>query len=201
LPQFCPFFAGRYAPYYVNEGDHRNGWSGVDRPIHSACCWFLESPRSVEEEKNKMMTHGFHALKILTAAVVLALGVANAQSRIVASVPFDFEVANRYMERGEYTFTIDLSRATVLVQGHGNDSAAFALSHSTQAGKIDQDAKLIFNRYGDRYFLSQVRSAGMADGRELQQSRKERELLDTSSTKPAIVALIVKARGVAKAAP
>ena len=148
-----------------------------------------------------MMTHGFHALKILTAAVVLALGVANAQSRIVASVPFDFEVANRYMERGEYTFTIDLSRATVLVQGHGSDSAAFALSHSTQAGKIDQDAKLVFHRYGDRYFLSQVWSASMADGRELQQSRKERELLDTNSTKPAIVALIVKARGVAKAAP
>src|SRR6516162_8656863 len=85
--------------------------------LHAAGFW--SQPRSVEEEKNKMTTHGFHALKTLTAAVVLALGVANAQSRIVASVPFDFEVANRYMERGEYTFTIDLSRAPVLVQGHG----------------------------------------------------------------------------------
>ena len=135
----------------------------------------------------------FKALRTLTAWGALAICNAYGQSpRIVAKVPFDFVVANRNMEPGEYTFTIDLVQSTVLVRGSADDSAAFALSYTAQTGKMHEDAKLVFNRYGDRYFLSQVWPAGVADGRELVQSTKERELAKNLK-QPEIVALIVKA--------
>ena len=134
-------------------------------------------------------------LKTLTAWAAFAISVAYAQSStIVAKVPFDFVVANRNMEPGDYRFTIDLVQATVLVRGAADDSAAFVLSCTAATGTTYHDAKLVFHRYGDRYFLSQVWPAGVADGRELVQSHKERELA-RNTRKPEIVALIVKAGG------
>jgi hypothetical protein len=139
-----------------------------------------------------MMRNFVNAVKTLAAWAALAICVAYAQSsKIVAKVPFDFVVANRNMEPGEYTFTIDLVQSTVLVRGAADGSAAFALSYKAQTGTMHQDSKLVFNRYGDRYFLSQVWPSGVADGRALVQSTKERELAK-NPRKPEIVALIVK---------
>ena len=38
------------------------------------------------------------------------------------------------------------------------------------------DTKLVFNRYGDQFFLSQVWMAGRTDGQELIKTRRERLL-------------------------
>ncbi len=74
-----------------------------------------------------MIKNFVNAVKTLAAWAALAVCVAYAQSsKIVAKVPFDFVVANRNMEPGEYTFTIDLVQSTVLVRGAADGSAAFA---------------------------------------------------------------------------
>ena len=38
------------------------------------------------------------------------------------------------------------------------------------------ESKLIFNRYGNKYFLSQIWTAGSKSGRELPKSQRETEL-------------------------
>jgi hypothetical protein len=42
-------------------------------------------------------------------------------------------------------------------------------------------ARLVFNKYGDTYFLSQVWSSGYAQGSALYQSKTERELARTTA--------------------
>src|SRR5204862_475153 len=81
----------------------------------------------------------------------------------------------------------------------GNGSAMFALSYAAQAGKTSENARLIFKRYNDRYFLWQIFPAGTSAGRELQPSRREQEMAK-SSGKPEIVSLLVSSSGVRRAA-
>jgi hypothetical protein len=42
--------------------------------------------------------------------------------------------------------------------------------------EIQTASKMIFNRYGDRYFLSEVWTAGYSRGRQLLKSAREMEL-------------------------
>lgn len=132
-----------------------------------------------------------NALKGLSVLGVLAVACVFAQSnhKIIATVPFDFVVMSKQMAAGTYDVTTDLSRGTVLVNGEENGSAGFALTFTALAGKTQEHAKLVFKRYGDRYFLSQVWPAGTDWGREIQTSKLEQELARNTG-KPEIIALL-----------
>ena len=74
-----------------------------------------------------------------------------------------------------------------------------ALSMAAHAGKISDQAKLVFKHYGDRYVLSQVWPAATHDGREFPPSTLEKELA-RSTGKPEIVSLLIAGPGVRKPA-
>jgi hypothetical protein len=50
-------------------------------------------------------------------------------------------------------------------------------TQGVEARREQDQTKLVFHRYGDQYFLSQVWTAGESDVRELWKSRAERELI------------------------
>jgi len=142
----------------------------------------------------------FNTLKAFSACAMLAVSCLSAQSdhKTITAVPFDFMVGNRHMAAGTYDITIDQS--TVLVRGEENGLASFALAFWAHADKTQERAKLVFKRYGDRYFLSQIWYPGTNEGRELAVSKIERELARNSG-KPEIVALLATVPKVHKAAP
>ena len=131
----------------------------------------------------------FNMLKAFGACAVLAVSCLSAQSdhKTTAAVPFDFMVGNRHMPAGTYDITS--GQSTLLVRGEDNGSASFVLSFSAYAAKTQEQAKLVFKRYGERYFLSQVWYPGSDQGRQLQVSKVERELA-MNSGKPEIVTLL-----------
>ena len=55
----------------------------------------------------------------------------------------------------------------MLVQSKDAASSAIVLTTATQAGKISDVGKLVFNRYGDQYFLSKIWVPSSDTGREL----------------------------------
>ena len=58
-----------------------------------------------------------------------------------------------------------------------------------QARKISDVGKLVFNRYGDQYFLSKIWAPSSDTGRELPKSRLEREVAQRlSEGGPTVVA-------------
>jgi len=113
----------------------------------------------------------------LLAVVLLATGLATAQMDrpIKANIPFDFVVGKTALPAGEYRVSrlSDLGVLSLV----GDAGAAMVGSHAIQANASSGSTKLIFHRYDDQYFLSQIWVEGENRGSELPKSNLEKELL------------------------
>ncbi len=113
----------------------------------------------------------------LLAMILLAVGSVYAQmsSPIKVKIPFDFTAASATLPAGEYrVMTASVSGTLAII---GRDSASgFAGSHAAQANAPSSATKLVFHRYGDRYFLYQVWVENEKCGRELPATKLEQEL-------------------------
>ena len=95
------------------------------------------------------------ALALFTiAALATSTGAFAQQPGMKANIPFDFTVGNTWLPAGEYTISSPL-QTVIAVRNSDNTSAATVVSnHSNyEAGK---GSKLVFLKYGDRYFLHRV---------------------------------------------
>jgi len=133
------------------------------------------------------------ALKALSASALLASCLcAQPGQMLTAKVPFDFTVGNQHFDAGAYTVSTGVAQSTILVRGEENGSARFVMTISTQADNVPERPKLVFNRYGDHYFLSQVWIGGTNLGRQLPLSKVEREIA-RNIKKPETVSLLASA--------
>lgn len=109
-------------------------------------------------------------------ALVTAVVSANAQSARVsiAKVPFEFNVGDKALPAGKYIVRATMESAALLVAGE--DASAVRLTHTIISSKTPDRGKLVFHRYGDRYFLSEVWDAGEKTGRQLLKSKQERNI-------------------------
>ena len=116
---------------------------------------------------------------ILMLAAVLTVGAqaqtASAQ-RVLAAVPFEFNVGNTTLPAGKYVITVlnpTSDRRILQVRSTDGRSSAMILT-SGVIGKAADDSKLVFHRYGDRYFFAQARMAGDSTTLAAVKSRAER---------------------------
>ncbi len=114
-------------------------------------------------------------------AMLMASVPVRAQSTTVVgrvNIPFSFIINNRTIPAGEYTIERPLQgtdQAILIRRGDGRAIGMF-LTHSVQTSASSDLGKLVFHRYGDQYFLSQVWTGGDNVGLELTRSRRERVL-------------------------
>ena len=119
------------------------------------------------------------ALTMLSLIVTFAVTSANAQSgahfiRIV--IPFEFIIKGETLPAGVYIVKRVASEKpeTLLLSSADGGSRVYILTKSVQANTRSSGSKLVFQQYGDQYFLSQVWEAGENEGRQLFKSRGER---------------------------
>ena len=140
-------------------------------------------------------------LSIFTAlvlfAALLAVGAEARSSRsLVVNVPFDFHVAGKTLPAGQYIVerTTQASADGLSLRSVDKDMGVFVLTSTVQSNWRQHKSRLVFNRYQDKYFLSQLWTSGEASGRELIKSDSERaasrEIAKTGA-KPERVAIIV----------
>ncbi|MCM3873430.1 MAG: hypothetical protein ND895_22335 [Pyrinomonadaceae bacterium] len=119
---------------------------------------------------------------ILVGAVALITAVdsANGQSShttVSAKVPFEFRVGGNALPAGDYTVRTMTDAGSVLgITNQDNDRTTLRLTNPIQTAKISKKAKLVFHRYGQTYFLSEVWSGRENTGRRLLKSKQEREM-------------------------
>jgi len=123
-----------------------------------------------------MKLHGSALLVVLALTMV---GESAAQTiRMKADVPFEFIVNGSTLPPGQYTIqsfgTAD--GKTLLLRNADKNENATVNSFNVESRKSASQTKLIFHRYGDRYFLSQVWVAGNERGHALPKSHREAEL-------------------------
>jgi hypothetical protein len=119
------------------------------------------------------------------AVLFLATATAFTQSSVAikGKIPFDFQVGTVTMPAGDYIVKTGYSGGAISIQTPNHAKGVWVLSNSLVKNNNGRGvAKLCFNRYGSRYFLSQVWDYDGTSGRELPKSLLEREL--AASTRP-----------------
>ena len=100
----------------------------------------------------------------LSAAAVLGTTGLYAQSSAVANVPFGFTVDTVSLPPGDYELRALSSGGPVIQIVNLNTRRTVMVmapaSGSTHKGQPTDSGKVIFHRYGDRYFFSEVWSPG-----------------------------------------
>jgi hypothetical protein len=82
--------------------------------------------------------------------------------RVIASIPFAFNVGKTTLPAGKYTITVlnpASDRKTLQIRSLNGRASAIVLT-TTSNGHASDNAKLVFERYGDEYFFSQAQMAG-----------------------------------------
>ena len=128
----------------------------------------------------KELLKGFTMLMLVVAlALATEVASANAQSanRIAADIPFDFSVGYKIMPAGGYTVkTVSSTGNALMIQTADGRMAAVRLSDETERAKNIPQARLVFHRYGERYFLAEVWNGFDKTGRQLLKSQEESSL-------------------------
>ena len=115
---------------------------------------------------------------IVTLALTTAVASANAQShanKVVANVPFEFSVGYKALPAGTYSVQSIVSAGDgLLIQSTDGKISALRLSDATRRIKEKPQARLVFHRYGERYFLAEVWNGVDDIGRQLLMYEDER---------------------------
>ena len=140
--------------------------------------------------------------QILVASTMLSLVVTVMVTRVSAQsshyfrviVPFEFEISDKRFPAGEYIVRRVSSDSPqwLAITSVNARTRQTVLTHKIRSGTLESESKLVFRRYGDQYFLSQIWEAGDSDGHELLTSRGEarlQRLMAKNSAKPEMVAV------------
>ena len=100
-------------------------------------------------------------LIIIVFAGVLAIN-AQAQTKLIANIPFAFSAGKTTLPAGRYTITVlnpTSDRKILQIRSVNGRSSAVVLTTGIIRNASDK-AKVIFERYGDRYIFAQAQMAG-----------------------------------------
>lgn len=113
---------------------------------------------------------------VLTFAFLIFSVSAFAQygTRMQVEIPFNFNVGNEKLTAGNYEIN-RISTTSFLFRNKTGSVTVLAQAPLTfETAKNSTIEKLIFNRYGDRYFLRQIFSTRNNVGRALYESKSEK---------------------------
>ena len=95
------------------------------------------------------------AIALLAIASLALVGTSFAQSKGVrADVPFAFTVGNQLLPAGDYTIQTE-SQGLIAIKNHDKPIAVLTLVDRDGA-KAQNPGKLMFHKYGNQYFLSEI---------------------------------------------
>jgi hypothetical protein len=118
---------------------------------------------------------------MLTIALAAVAAQAQSANQMKANIPFRFIIGNQTRPAGEYTVRYvnqDSGKTALLFRSMDGKTSRIVNMNTTQQGEGEAKASLVFNQYGDSYFLSQVWTGGDQYGLSLPKSRTERQLKD-----------------------
>ncbi|HXN21425.1 MAG TPA: hypothetical protein VOA41_01625 [Candidatus Dormibacteraeota bacterium] len=121
-----------------------------------------------------MKTRVFMIASLLMLSMIAAAQVVQAQN-LVANIPFEFVMNEARLPAGEYYVVHQGYNGAVRLINREDGASAIVLTMPTRATRRTE-SKLIFNRYGNNYFLSKIWSSESATGSQLPKSPREKEL-------------------------
>jgi hypothetical protein len=125
---------------------------------------------------------------VILMAVALVVNV-SAQNKARADVPFDFIVGDKVLPAATYDIS-EINSQALAIRNAGN--GAMVLFQPAD-GKQHMQSKMVFHKYGDRYFLYQIWNADSV-GLQVRKSKLEKEqaLADNQASAPQEVVVALR---------
>ena len=129
-------------------------------------------------------TKRYRNLRALFIALIFAVAMhpSKSQAQIIgkleADIPFQFQVGNTELPPGQYNIhMLENSDLTIMEisSADGKKSAVFDV-RDDDANAPPSENELIFNKYGDRYFLSELFDESNPHGSAVIESRDEKKV-------------------------
>jgi hypothetical protein len=95
-----------------------------------------------------------------------------------ADIPFQFHAGNTRLPAGKYLFRmLDDSNLTLIEISKPDGSVAVLLQvREAHGNSVPPKSELVFNRYGDKYFLEKLFDEGSANGSQVTESSYEKRV-------------------------
>jgi hypothetical protein len=122
-----------------------------------------------------MKSRIYGALATLAVALTVGVSFAQAQSRVNADVPFAFTLQDKAMPAGNYQI-IARSGQVLEVRSLDSQHGQLLIKQLSLQSSKDQSPKLVFHKYGDQYFLTQIWYGDSRNGVGFAESKREKEI-------------------------
>ena len=142
---------------------------------------YIEEIGNAHEGQNRIKMHYLVSLFMaLVFAAMIYPSPAHAQlvGTMEADIPFQFHAGDTKLPAGKYVIRmLDDSDLTIMEISSldGSTSALFQVQDA-EANSTPAKSELIFNKYGNRYFLAKVFDEGNANGSEVSKSSYEKRI-------------------------
>jgi hypothetical protein len=144
-----------------------------------------------------------HQLLLLFMPLVFALALypSKAHAQIVGdlevNIPFQFHAGNTKLPPGKYFIhTLDDADQTVMEISSADESTSALFEvQPAQANSAPVKSELVFNKYGNRYFLAELFQEGNPNGSKAVESRYEKRISQDQSDTTAQEHVSVRSRG------
>jgi len=132
-------------------------------------------------------------LIIVMFAGVLVIN-AQAQTNVIANIPFAFNAGKTTLPAGRYTITVlnpASDRKILQIRSLNGRSSAVVLTTGI-IGQASDDAKLVFERYGDRYVFAHAQLAGDETALAAVRSKADRDKHVAKGSKKSTVVIVAE---------
>jgi len=142
-----------------------------------------------------MKRHFYTLMMSVVLVTLFAASTARAQTnspaRVIAKIPFAFNVGKTSLPAGKYTFTVvnpASDRKVLQIRSIDGRASAMVLTNSIK-GILTENAKLVFERYDDQYFFTQAQMAGEETSFATLWSKSERKQMIAKAAKKSVIVI------------
>jgi hypothetical protein len=122
--------------------------------------------------KRRKVMKRITSIALFALVSLVTICSASAQERAIkATVPFDFTVGSKLVPSGTYTITAKTPNV-VLIQNGERSIALFSTAYGDS--RKSTTGELVFNKYGDQYFLSEILCSAADMNLEIPTSKAEK---------------------------
>jgi hypothetical protein len=144
----------------------------------------LDQFHTLGQHKKRRPTVKKNLLSLAMSLALLMSAATQAQTtHLTITVPFEFTAGNVQLPAGEYEVTAvgPWGGPTLSVHNVNSNAGTLVLSTSCRSQKPAADAKLVFHRYGQQYFLAEVWNRHSSVGNQIKINSRQTELAKNQS--------------------
>jgi len=143
------------------------------------------------------MKRHLHIPVLIVALVTLFASTVAAQTtspkRVIAKIPFAFTVGKTNLPAGKYAISVlnpSSDRTVLQIRSVDGPASAIVLTNTVN-GSPAKNAKLVFERYDDRYIFNQAQMAGESISFEALHSKAQRKQMVAATGKKLMVVITI----------